>query len=232
MVKAIQTHSRKETEDPEYPAGARKPKPAAEAKDHNKEKVTTISEITTEEPEFGMSSQDMEMPPCYFRNILANKYEMATLGVDHIKRFEECNAAITNQGFEKQRDPGCPTTPCSIGPFKFKMALCDLRASVSVMPRDVFEKLRLPELEHMAMCLELGDNSIHYPLGITEDVSVKVGDHFISVDFVILEMGEREKSPLILGRLFLETVGATIDIGKREIKFDINGTRGVFKFHP
>jgi hypothetical protein len=49
---------------------------------------------------------------------------------------------------------------------------------VSVMPRDVFEKLRLP-LEPTGVCLELGDNSIRYPLGITEDVPVKVGHHFI-----------------------------------------------------
>jgi hypothetical protein len=46
---------------------------------------------------------------------------------------------------------------------------------VSVMPRDVFEKLHLPELEPTAVCLGLGDNSIRYPLGITVDVPVKVG---------------------------------------------------------
>jgi hypothetical protein len=63
------------------------------------------------------------------------------------------------------------------------------------------------------MCLELGENSIRYPLGITEDVPVKVGHHLMSVDFVVLEMGEREKPPLILGRPFLKTVGATIDVG-------------------
>jgi hypothetical protein len=82
------------------------------------------------------------------------------------------------------------------------------------------------------MCLELGDNSIRYPLGIAEDVPVKVGHHFIPVDFKILEMGEREKPPLILGRPFLKTVGATIDVGKGEIKFDINGERSSFKFRP
>jgi hypothetical protein len=82
------------------------------------------------------------------------------------------------------------------------------------------------------MCLELGDNSIRYPLGIAEDVPVKVGHHFIPVDFVVLEMGEREKPPLILGRPFLKTVGATIDVGKGEIMFDINGERTSFKFRP
>jgi hypothetical protein len=98
---------------------------------------------------------------------------MATLGVDHVKMSEQCSAAIAN-GLEKQKDPGCPTIPCSVGLFKFEKALCDLGASVSVMPRDVFEKLRLP-LDPTGMCLELGDNSIRYPLGIAEDVPVKVG---------------------------------------------------------
>jgi hypothetical protein len=161
----------------------------------------------------------------YFKDILANKYEIATLGVDHVEMSLQCSAAIGN-GL-----PGCPTIPCSIGSFKFEKALCDLGASVSVMPRDVFEKLRLP-LEPTGTCLELGDNSIHYPLGIAEDVLVKVGHHFIPVDFMVLEMGEREKPPLILGKPFLKTVGATIDVGKGEIMFDINGEWSSFKFRP
>jgi hypothetical protein len=97
------------------------------------------------------------------------------------------------------------------------------------MHRDVFEKLRLP-LEPTGMCLELGDNSIRYPLGIGEDVQVKIGHHFSPVNFMVLEMGEREKPPLILGRPFLETVGATIDVGKGEINFDINSEKSSLKF--
>jgi hypothetical protein len=166
----------------------------------------------------------------YFKDILANKYEIATLRVDHVKMSEEYSAAIAN-GLEKQKDPGCPAIPCSVGSFKFEKALSDLGASVSIIPRDVFEKLRLP-LEPTGMCLELGDNSIRYPLGITEDVPVKVGHHFILIDFVVLEMGEREKPPLILGWPFLKTVGATIDVGKGEINFDINGEKSSFKFRP
>jgi hypothetical protein len=122
----------------------------------------------------------------YFKDILANKYEIATLGVDHVKMSEQCSATIANE-LEKKGDPGCPTIPCSVGSFKFEKALCNLGASVSVMPRDVFEKLHLP-LEPTGMCLELGDNSICYPLGIAEDVPVKVGHHFIPVEFMVLEM--------------------------------------------
>jgi hypothetical protein len=69
-------------------------------------------------------------------------------------------------------------------------------------------------------------------LGIAEDVPVKVGHHFIPVDFVVLEMGEREKPPLILGRPFLKTVGATIDVVNGEIMFNIDGERSSFKFRP
>jgi hypothetical protein len=112
----------------------------------------------------------------YFNDILANKYEIATLDVDHVKMSEQCSAAIAN-GLEKKGDPGCLTIPCSVGSFNFEKALCDLGASVNVMPRDVFEKLRLP-LEPTSMCLELGDNSIRYPSGIAEDVPVKVRNHF------------------------------------------------------
>jgi hypothetical protein len=166
----------------------------------------------------------------YFKDILANKYEIATLGVDHVKMSEQCSAAIAN-GLEKQKNLGCPMIPCSIGSFKFENALCDLGESVSVMQRDVFEKLCVP-LEPTGMCLELGDNSIRYPLGIAEDVPVKVGHQFIPIDFVVLEMGEREKPPLILGRPFLKTVRATIDVGKGDIKFDINFERSSFKFRP
>jgi hypothetical protein len=61
---------------------------------------------------------------------------------------------------------------------------------------------------------------------------MKVGHHFIPVDFVVLEMGEREKLLLILGRPFLKTVGATIGVRQGEIMFDINGERSSFKFRP
>jgi hypothetical protein len=59
---------------------------------------------------------------------------------------------------------------------KHEMTLCDLGASMGVMLRDMFEKLCLPELKPMTMCLELGDNSIRYPAGIAEDAPVKVGE--------------------------------------------------------
>ncbi|XP_012699980.1 uncharacterized protein LOC105913985 [Setaria italica] len=145
---------------------------------------------------------------------------------------EECSAAIANQAPKKKRGPGCPTIPYSIGVLMFERALCDLGASVGIMLKTVFEKLRLLESEPSAMCLELADNTIRYPEGIAEIVPMKIGNHFVPIDFLILEMGEEAKSSLILGRPFLKTARANIDIGKGEIKFNINGTMSAFKFHP
>jgi hypothetical protein len=212
MAKSIQTCSGKETEDHEHSSGERKPKsfykeevtyvvieePEFDMREEDMKipqlkpryfrgKLEKFVEVVCR-LSINMSLLDALQVPTYsryFKDIRANKYEIATLGVDHVKMFEQCTAAIAN-GLEKQKDPGCPTIPCSVGPFKFEKALCNLRASVSVMPRDVYEKLRLP-LEPTGMCPELGDNSIRYPLVIAEDVPVKVGHHFIPADFVVLE---------------------------------------------
>ncbi|CAN6371823.1 unnamed protein product [Urochloa humidicola] len=59
--------------------------------------------------------------------------------MDYIKMTQECSAAIAERSPEKKWDPGCPTIPCSIGALVFERALCDLGASVSVMPKTVFE---------------------------------------------------------------------------------------------
>jgi hypothetical protein len=55
----------------------------------------------------------------YFKDILANKYEIATLGVDNVKMSKECSASIAS-GLEKQKDPGCLTIPCSIGSIQIR----------------------------------------------------------------------------------------------------------------
>jgi hypothetical protein len=58
-----------------------------------------------------------------------------------IKLIEECSAAILNTSPVKKKDPRCPTIDCSIRSQNFENALCDLGASVSVMPKKIFDKL-------------------------------------------------------------------------------------------
>ncbi|KAJ1270384.1 hypothetical protein BS78_06G048600 [Paspalum vaginatum] len=149
-----------------------------------------------------------------------------------VKLTTECSAAIMDTPLQKKADPGCPTIPCSIGALNIDKALCDLGASVSVMPKSVFDKLKLPKPEPTSMCLELVDRSIRYPEGVTENVPVKIGANLVPVDFVILEMGGSSRSPLILGTPFLRTAQANINVGEGMIKFNIIGESSSFKFHP
>jgi hypothetical protein len=79
----------------------------------------------------------------YLRDILNNKRPLPSTEV--IKLKEECSAAILNT-LPVKKDPGCPTINCSIGSSNFENALCDLGASVSVMPKKVFDKLNYSTL--------------------------------------------------------------------------------------
>ena len=72
------------------------------------------------------------------------------------------------------------------------------------------------------MCLQLADQSVYYPTGIAENILVKIRNFFIPMDFVVLDMQQDMKTPLILGRPFLSTTNAHINVGAREIKFHIN----------
>jgi hypothetical protein len=82
--------------------------------------------------------------------------------------------AILNTSPIKKKDPGCPTIDCSIESQNFKNALCNLGASVNVIPKKVFNKLSYSMLTPTSMCLQLADQSVRYPAGITENIPVKI----------------------------------------------------------
>ena len=67
---------------------------------------------------------------------------------------------------------------------------------------------------------------------IAENIPVKIRNFFVPVNFVILDMEVDYKTPLILGRPFLSTVNAHIDVGVREIQLNINGLKEKFTFRP
>nr|ABF96999.1 hypothetical protein LOC_Os03g34102 [Oryza sativa Japonica Group] len=115
---------------------------------------------------------------------------------------------------------------------QFDQALCDLGASVSVMLKDVFDKLNFTVLAPTPMRLQLADSSVRYPAGIVEDVPVKIRDFFILVDFVVLDMDTGKETPFILRRPFLSTAGVNIDVGTGSVHFHINGKEEKFEFQP
>ncbi|XP_056688625.1 uncharacterized protein [Spinacia oleracea] len=93
-----------------------------------------------------------------------------------------------------------------------RVALTEECASVSIMPLSVCNRLNMGKLKCTQITLQMADRSIKYPLGILEDVPVRVGKFYIPVDFVVLDMEEDSQIPIILGRPFLCTAGAVIDV--------------------
>jgi hypothetical protein len=96
----------------------------------------------------------------------------------------------------------------------------------------VYHKLNYPALEPTPMCLQLADQSVRYSLEIAKNIPVKISEFFVPVDFVVLDMHPDSKVSLILGRPFLSTANAHIDVEKGEIKFTINGQNERFAFKP
>nr|GEY71207.1 reverse transcriptase domain-containing protein [Tanacetum cinerariifolium] len=94
-----------------------------------------------------------------------------------------CSAVLLKKLPEKLRDPGKFLIPCDFPGMDECLALADLGASINLMPLFVWNKLSLPELSPTCMTLELTDRSISRPVGVAEDVFVKVGTFHFSGDF-------------------------------------------------
>jgi hypothetical protein len=129
-------------------------------------------------------------------------------------------------------DLSVPTIFCLIGTHKFDQAINDLRASVSIMPKVIYDQLNHDSFVPTFMHLQLVDQSIQRLVGIAEDIPVRIRNSFIPMDFMVLEMDVYCQTPIILGRPFLSTTGATIDIAGRIIKLNISGKEETFTFKP
>jgi hypothetical protein len=129
-------------------------------------------------------------------------------------------------------DPGVRIISCLAGTQKFDQALCDLGATMSIMPKVIYDQLNHDSLVPTSMHLQLADQSIWHAVGITEDIPVRIRNSFIPVDFVVLKIDVCCQTPLILGRPFLSTVGATIDVAPGIIKLNINWKEEIFTFKP
>nr|GFB48839.1 retrovirus-related Pol polyprotein from transposon 17.6 [Tanacetum cinerariifolium] len=101
------------------------------------------------------------------------------------------------------------------------LTLPDLGASINLMPLSVWEGLLLPELTPTCMTLELADRSVSKPFGIAKDVSFKVRIFHFPADFVVVDFEPDPRVPLILGRCFLKTSRALIDVHKGELTLRI-----------
>ncbi|GJV18372.1 ribonuclease H-like domain, reverse transcriptase, RNA-dependent DNA polymerase [Tanacetum coccineum] len=142
---------------------------------------------------------------------------------------EHCSTIIKWDLPQKERDLGSFTLPCTINNIRFNKALADLGASVSVMPYSTFTNLGLGKLASTKLIIKLADKMVKHTKGIAENVLVEIDKFVFPVDFVILDIPEDSKTPIIIGRPFLSTAHAKIDVFKRKFYLKVRKDKIVFK---
>ncbi|XP_057774478.1 uncharacterized protein LOC130993565 [Salvia miltiorrhiza] len=141
-----------------------------------------------------------------------------------IRVSENVSAVLQRKLPQKCRDPGMFTIPCIIGNKTVERAMLDLGASINVMPYSVYKDLQLGPLKDTRVIIQLADRSTAYPEGVVEDVLVKVNDLIFPVDFYIVDMDDSAKQSLILlGRPFMKTAKAKIDVDSGMLSLEFDG---------
>nr|KYP58627.1 Retrovirus-related Pol polyprotein from transposon opus [Cajanus cajan] len=144
---------------------------------------------------------------------------------------EECSAIIQQKLPPKLKDPGSFVIPCEIGNLMVSKALCDLGASINLMPLSIFKRLGIGEVKPTMITLQLADRSVTCPYGVVEDVLVKVDKFIFPANFVVLDMEEDAKVPIILGRPFLATGRALIDVQQGELMLRVANEKVTFSIN-
>nr|GFB03649.1 reverse transcriptase domain-containing protein [Tanacetum cinerariifolium] len=144
------------------------------------------------------------------KSLLTNKEKLFELPRTPLN--EHCSAVLLKKLPEKLGDPGKFLILCDFPRMDECLSLADLDASINLMPLFVWNKLSLPELSPTCMTLELAYRLISCPVGVAKDVFVKVGTFHFLADFIVVDFDADPRVPLILGRSFLKTGRALIDV--------------------
>nr|GFA83042.1 hypothetical protein [Tanacetum cinerariifolium] len=211
-AKSITTMSGMSYKEPPNPStGVNQQKPVEVTKDtepQNSDDIhppTVQAKVSKEKP----TDEPVVFAPM-FKKLLNNKDKLIELTKTPLN--ENYSAVVLKKLPEKLGDPGRFLIPCDFTRLDNCLALADLGDSINLMPLSIWKKLRLPTLNDTKMVLELADRTISKPTGVAEYVFVKVGKFYFPTDFVILDFVADPRVPLILGRPFLSTAHALIDV--------------------
>ncbi|XP_042044303.1 uncharacterized protein LOC121790076 [Salvia splendens] len=167
----------------------------------------------------------LKMPPIskFIKDYLAGK-----VNEDGRMITEENVSAVIQRSDlpSKKTDPEMFTLPISIGDIQVEHAMCDLGASINVLPYAIYKKLGEAKLVNTDIVIQLADRSCIHLEGILEDVIVKVNNFLYPADFFVIKMTEpaaKESSGVLLGRPFLSTASTIIDVRNGMKSLDFNG---------
>ncbi|XP_071705164.1 uncharacterized protein [Rutidosis leptorrhynchoides] len=124
----------------------------------------------------------------------------------------ECAAILEKSDMPpKLGDPGPFIVPCRIDDSEIFRCLTDSGASINLMPLSVYSRLGLNELKSTSTGVRLVNQSISKPIGIAENLVVRIGELQFPADFVVVDMPEDKVVPIVLGGPFLATAGTLTD---------------------
>nr|GEV86638.1 reverse transcriptase domain-containing protein [Tanacetum cinerariifolium] len=160
------------------------------------------------------------------KDLLTNKEKPIEIANTPVN--ENCSAVILKKLPEKLKDTGRFLISCEFYGLESFMALTDLGASINLMPLSIWKTLSLPELSTTRMTLELDTRTVAIPAGIAEDVFVQVGKFTFPADFVVVDYEVDPRVPLILGRTFLRTAHALVDVHGEKLTLRVGDEELVF----
>ncbi|GJS51345.1 reverse transcriptase domain-containing protein [Tanacetum coccineum] len=155
----------------------------------------------------------------FLKELVSNKHKLKQISAAFLSN--ESTALIQNKVPPKLGDPESFLIPCNFNKAFSCDVLADLGASINLMPYSLYDKLSLETLKPTKMNVRLANRSFQYPVGIAENMLIEVGKFTFLVDFVILEMEEAIKVPLILGRSFLHTADAVIRLKQKQLNLGV-----------
>ncbi|XP_070005421.1 uncharacterized protein [Nicotiana sylvestris] len=152
-----------------------------------------------------------------------------SMNCEKIKMMHQVSAIIHSMSL-KLEDLCALTIPCTIGSANFTKVLYDLRESINLMPYSVFKTLGIGKPRPISMRLQIADMKMKRPLGIIDDVLVRVDKFILPTDFVILDCKVDYEVPIILGIPFLDIGKALVDVEVGELTFRVGNENVVFHF--
>ncbi|GKE68771.1 reverse transcriptase domain-containing protein [Tanacetum coccineum] len=162
----------------------------------------------------------------FLKELINNKHKIEQISAAFLS--DESSVMIQNKVPPKLGDPRSFLILCNFNKTFSCNALADLGASNNLMQYSLYAKLALENLKPTKMSVRLADRSFQYPVGIAENVLIKVGKFTFPSDFVILEKEEDSKVPLILGRSFLHTADAIIRVKQKQLNLGVGTKRMIF----
>ncbi|GKB15968.1 reverse transcriptase domain-containing protein [Tanacetum coccineum] len=162
----------------------------------------------------------------FLKELISNKQKIEQISAAFLS--DESFAILQNKVPPKLGDPRSFLIPCNFNETFSCNALAELGASINLMPYSLYAKISLETLKPTKMSVRLADQSFQYPVAIAKNMLVKVGKFIFPVDFIILKMEEDSKVSLYLGRHFLHTADAVIQVKQKQLNLRVGTERMVF----